>query len=561
MGLAAVDNLALIEVMRTGDPGAKPGAAAKAFYHETVDAFNANPARRSAWMNNAFSLWRPVLSVAREWEGLTDKLATRRTEFGATAIVVDAHGIPSAVQNNPNDPQNELRLNRYRTPYRQGTILLTRDEHTPVTIDSVEVGRLMAKGANSSEAATFMANQVTQMLNVDRAREFNTLWDSLERFISLPGIFYVNTPDLDPAATTEEEARRAAVTIRGAVKNLTGDFTNRFSPAKHIQSVPEEQVRLVISNRAWAAVGLGYGSSYNPQYVFALPEEQIIVIPDAYFDSRPGFAGNQVQWALVDAGNDTTDGGSFVVVDSLYEMGVDPNPLKHSQNQALHHATFLDLNPFKTLIQGGPGEGTAVTDLTLTPATITMDVYTDAGVITPTAGALLRGVEFSTNVQVLDASGARAGGYVVTITGATSPTDRTEMLRYANGKVSEDELSSTLTVTATSMIDPSITVSHTYDVGGYAAISLLSGETIVNPVTFPGVFAAGSGAGGTYTYTAATGVTYEKTLDGGTTWTALGASPVAVGTGDTITVRATAASGYTFADNTTVKVDGPYTAA
>src|SRR5690606_5824004 len=139
------------------------------------------------------------------------------------------------------------------------------------------------------------------------------------------------------------------------------------------------------------------------------------------------------------------------------------------------------------------------------------------------------------------------------------PTGSTGTLRYMNGKVGNDELSSTLTVTATSVIDPSVTVSHTYDVVG-PVIDLENGLTIVNPITFPGVFAPGTGSGGTYTYTPATGVTYEKTLDGGTTWAPLGTSPVAVATGATITVRATAASGYVFADGTTVKLDGPHTA-
>lgn len=560
MALAAVDNLALLEVMQTGDPGLKPGPAARAFYHETVAAMFKNPATRGNFLNNAWQLWAPQLSQAREWAGLTDRLATRRTQWGAMAITVDAHGIPTAVQNNPNDPQNELRLSRYRPEYRQATITLTRDEFIPITVDPVEVGRMMAEGFESDNASRFLANQLTMTLNTDRAREFNTLMDSWARFTSIPGVFYVNTPALDPTSTTEAQAREAAATIQGAVFNITNDFTNRFSTAKAPQTVPEDQMRLVISNRAWRAIKLGYGSSYNPQYVFALPEDQIIVLPDTYFDSRSDFAGNQVEWALVDAGNDTNDGGTFVVVDSLYEQGADPYNIKQSYNQALHHASFLDINPYKTLVQGGPGTGTSITDVSLVPASITLDVYTDQGVITPTTGVLPRGVQFSTNVAVLDASGSSAGGYVVTITGATSPTGGTEMLRYSTGVVSVDELSSSITVTATSLIDSTVTVSQTYVVGGYPATDAMTGNVIVNPYTFPGVFAAGSGAGGTYTYTADTGVTYEKTLDGGTTWAALGSSPVAVASGATITVRATASAGYEFPDGTTVQTDGPHTA-
>lgn len=556
--IAAVDNLTMLAVMQSGDPGTRPGPAAKAFYHETVGAAFKNPARRNAYLNNAWNLWTNLLSNPREWEGYTDRLAVRRTEFGATAIVVDAHGIPQAVQANPNDAQNELRFTKYRPEYRQLTIDLTRDEYIPITVDPINVGRMLSEGFEGSGASKFLAAQLTQVLNTDKAREFNTLWDSFARFIGTPGIFYTHTSDLNPATITQAQALAASVTIRAAVKNLN-DFTNRYSTAKQVQTVPAEQVKLIISVSAMQALGVGYGSAFNPEYVLALPASQIEEVPDQYFLNRPEFAGNQVQWAIVDKGEDQGDGGTFVVVDSLYEQAADPYNITQTYNQALHHASFLDVNPFKTLIIGGPGAGSQITTLGIVPASITMEIYTDLGLIAPN-GNIPRGVEFSTNVYPVDASGAPAGGFVVTITGATSPTDSTGMLRYMNGKIGNDELSSTVTVTATSTIDSTISVSHTYTLTG-TVIDLLTGQTIVDPITFPGVFAVGTGTGGTYTYTPATGVTYEKSLDNRVTWAPLGTSPVAVATGNTITVRATAASGYVFADGTRVILDGPHTAA
>lgn len=559
MPLAARDNLALLEVMQTGDPGTKPGPAARAFYHETIGAAFRNPAKRNAYLNNAWNLWRNVLTNAREWDSYTDRLAVRRTEFGATTIVVDAHGLPGSVQANPNDAQNELRFRKYRPEYRQLAIDLTRDEYIPITVDPVNVGRLMAEGYESDGASRFLANQLTQALNTDRAREFNTLFDSWARFVGIPDIFYTHTADLNPATITGDEAIAAAVTIRAAVRNLA-DFTNRYSTAKQPQTVPADQVRLVISVSAMQALGVGYGTAFNTEYVLALPESQVVEVPDRYFLERPEFAGNQVQWALVDAGTDQGDGGTFVVIDSLYEQAADPFNITQTYNQAIHHASFLDVNPFKTLILGGPGTGSSSTEVQPVPATITLSIYTDLGTIDPDTGKLPRGVEFSTAVAVTDASGNPAGGWKVEITGATSPTDSTGMLRYSNGKIGNDELSSTITVVATSLIDPDVTVSHSYTLSG-PAIDLLTGALIVNPFTWPGVFDAGTGTGGTYTYTAATGVVYEKTLDDGETWTALGASPVAVTSGDTITVRATAAEGYVFSDGTNIKLDGPHTAA
>lgn len=557
--IAAVDNLTLFEVMQTGDPGTKPGPAARAFYHETVAAAFRNPALRNAYLNNAWNLWKPFLSNPREWESYTDRLAARRTEFGATSIVVDAHGIPTAVQANPNDAQNDLRFKKYRPDYRQAAILLTRDEYIPLTADAIQVGRMLAQGSEGSAAANFLAGQLTQALNTDRSREWNTLMDSWARYVIIPGIFYTHVADLDPATISGDDARAAAVTIRAAVKNLA-DFTNRFSLAKNPQTVPASQVRLIIGVSAMEALGLGYSGAFNSEWVLALPADQVVEVPDRYFAERPEFAGMDVQWALVDAGEDQGDGGTFIVVDSLYEQGVDPFNITGTSNQAIHHASFLDLNLFKTMILGGPGEGSQIIGVQPVPATIEFDIYTDQGIIEPTTGPLPLGVEFSTQVRVLDTLGAPAGGYTVELIGATSPTDGTTMLRYSNGKISADELSSTIQVKVTSLIDPAVTVTQTYDLVGQP-IDLLSGLSIVNPITFPGVFDAGVGAGGTYTYTAATGVTYEQSEDGETGWTALGTSPVAVGTGDTIYVRATAASGYVFADGSTVKIDGPHTAA
>ena len=483
MPLAALNNLGLLDVMQSGDPATKPGPAARAFYYETVGAAFRNPAKRNAYLNNAWNLWRNVLSNAREWDSYTDRLAVRRTEFGATTIMVDAHGLPGAVQSNPNDSMNELRFQKYRPQYRQLAIDLTRDEYIPITVDPVSVGRMMAESFESEGASKFLANQLTQALNTDRAREFNTLFDSWGRFVSTPGIFYINTASLLPASITSAQAIGAAVTIRAAVKNLA-DFTNRFSPAKQPQTVPANQVRLVISVSAMQAIGVGYGTSYDAQYVFALPSEQVVEVPDRYFAERPEFAGNQVQWALIDAGDDQADGGTFVVIDSLYEQAADPFNITQTYNQAIHHASFLDVNPFKTLIIGGPGVGTAIASLSIVPTVITLAINTDQGNIDPATGLLPRGVEFSTLVTTADASGSPAGGYRVTITNATSPTGSTAMLRYTNGKVGEDELSTTLTVTATSLIDPTITISRTYTLSGTPR-DLLTGLAIVNPLTFP----------------------------------------------------------------------------
>lgn len=557
--LAAVDNLTLLEVMRTGDPGTKPGPAARAFYHETIGAAFKNPALRNSYLNNAWNLWRNVLSNPREWSGYTDKLAVRRTEYGATSVVVDAHGIPTAVQANPNDAQNELRFKKYRPEYRQAAILLNRDEYIPITVDPVNVGRMLAESFESNGASRFLAAQLTQVLNTDKAREFNTLMDSWARYVPTPGVYYVHTDELNPQTITQAEAISSAVTIRAAVRNLA-DFTNRYSLAKNPQTVPAEQVRLVISISAMQALGVGYSGAFNTEYALALPADQIVEVPDRYFAERPEFAGMQVSWALIDAGQDLGDGGTFVVVDSLYEQGADPFNITQTYNQALHHASFLDLNPFKTMVLGGPGVGSSIVEVQPVPVTISLDVYTDLGVIAPTTGELPRGVEFSTAVRVLDAAGSPAGGYEVTIGGTTSPTGATTMLRYMDGKIGNDELSAEITVTATSLIDPAVTVTQTYNLVG-PAIDLLSGNEIVNPFTFPGVFAAGTGSGGTYTYTAATGVVYEQSTTETGARTPLGASPVAVATGTTIYVHATAASGYVFPDGTTTKLDGPHTAA
>ena len=121
-----------------------------------------------------------------------------------------------------------------------------------------------------------------------------------------------------------------------------------------------------------------------------------------------------------------------------------------------------------------------------------------------------------------------------------------------------DETATTINVTWTSVINPAITVTNAYTVTGVAANYDGSGLIIMGQ-TF--AFNAGTGTGGTLTYTAGNGAVLTGSLDNGVTYTPLGASPLTVAHLATLLVRSTAASGYVNSDGTTVKQYGPYTGA
>jgi hypothetical protein len=554
MPLTALDNVALLETMISGKLVTEPSPAARSYFAEKRAALFGNPTANSAFFENAWLPWREAFSQPREWDSYTDKVAVRRSEYGATTVMVDAHDVPGSVQNNPNDSQNELRLRRYREDYRQATLWQNRDEFTPITVDSLEIARLLQNAGPDSDSVSSHVNaQLTQALNRDRAAEFHTLMAAVGRTAERAGIYHLQLPDLEPSANPDaDDAREFAAVIRTAVLALA-DFVPFYTPAKNTMTVPAAQVRLIIRQSTMQRLGtLAYATSFNPEFVFALPQDQIVELPDHYFDRQAGLADQQA--IIVDAGTDNAY-GSLVVVDTFYGWGVDPYPIKSSENRALHHASILDVNPFKTFITAGTGAGTSIVLTTIVPDSITGSVYGPHGDIAP-SGDLVRGQEYSTTAEVLDAAGFPAGGWSVAITGGAS--SHTKAGLYGTILIGLDETADSVTVTWTSLIDPTKTVSHSYNVTGIAAAYDGSGILVLGESV---VFAPGTGAGGTITYTLGTGETGEITADGGTTWTPLGTSPIAVPAGETRSVRTTAASGYVFPDGETIHHFGPYTAA
>jgi hypothetical protein len=553
--VTALDNVALIETMTSGQLVTEPSPAARSYFAAKRDALFANPTQNAPFFENAWLPWREAFSATRKWEGYSDRLAVRHRDLYANSLLLDAHGVPGTIQNNPNDPQNELRLRRFRPLYSQATVYQNRDEFTPITVDTNQIARLLQSGSPDSTAAfDFIANQVTQAENRDMAGEFQTLMQAIGEKAAQLGIFHVQLPDLGPGATTDD-ARDWASTVRTIVRELA-DFVPWFSPAKAIQTVPIEQVRLVIRLSTMQRVGaLGYGTSFNPEFVFALPADQIVELPDHYFDRNPGLADKQM--FLVDAGNDQVY-GSIILDDTFFDWGVDPYVIKSSENRAIHHSSILDVNPFKTFITGGVGAGTEIVTLQIVPDTITASLYGPDGVIAD-AGDVVRGQRYSTTAAVLDADGFPAGGWTVAVTGSDSATGRTVADQYGNVQIAMDDVATTITVTWTSILDDSVTEVQTFDLTGPAANYDGSGIIVVGSTTL--VFAAGSGSGGTLTYsTIPTGVVLTQSADG-ITYTAITPSPIAVGTGDDLYIKETASAGYVFSDGEAARIHGPYTAA
>jgi hypothetical protein len=559
--ITAQDNLsnaALLETMTSGVLVTEPSAAARSYFAAKRDALFANPAQNAPFFENAWLPWQEEFGATRKWSGYADLIAVRRRKLYANSILVDAHGVPGSVQNLPNDPQNELRFARYRPLYFQATLYQNRDEFTPITVDMNQIARLLQSGSpDGTEASTFVSNQVTQAENRDLAAEFHTLMTAISEKAGEAGIYNLNLPNLLAEGATENDALGWAAKVRTAVRELQ-DFVPWFSPAKAIQTVPLDQVRMVVRLSVMQALGtLAYGTSFNPEFVFALPKEQIIELPDHYFDRNPGLADQDM--FLSDRGSDSLT-GTIELTDTYFDWGVDVYNQKSSENRSIHHSSILDVNPFRSFITGGQGVGTEVISLQITPATIVGTVYGDIteGIVAD-EGNLLRGQRYSTKAVVLDESGFAAGGWSVEVTGSDSPTGRTLVDQYGAVQVANDDLASSIDVTFTALLDASVTVTQTFDLTGPIVNYDGSGTVITSVGTF--TFAPGTGAGGELTYSGIpAGVVLTGSPDG-TTYTPLGASPVAVAHDATLYVNETAATGFVFEDGSTVKANGPYTAA
>jgi hypothetical protein len=558
MTITAKDNVSLLETITRGGPLAvEPSPAARAYFAEKLKAIRQNPTAHSAFFLNAWIPWRTAFENPREWESYADKLAVRHVELGAQSIMLDAHDVPGSVTNNPNDPQNQLRFERYRPNYRQDVLWENRDEFTPITIDTREIMRLFAEGGpDSTNVSDFASSQITMAVNADRAREFHTLMLAIGTTAAQPNLFHVQIPDIMSPTATEAQARLFASLIRTQVLALA-DFTNYFSPAQNTQTVPKSQVRLVIRQSVMQRLGsLAYATAFNPEYVFALPEDQIVELPDHYFDRQPALSDKAA--FIVDHGTDSKY-GSLVLVDTYHDWGVDRFDIKDSENRALHHASILGTNPYKTFVTVGTGKGTQVINPAIVPATITGGLYGPDGDI-PAGGDLVRGKSYSTTATVVDSSGYPAGGWVVDITSpVSSPSGSTTVGLYNAVTVGLDEPATSITVTFKSLLDSSKTVTRTYNVVG--TVAAIDGTGILVTNSAAPVFAPGTGAGGTITYTLATGEVAEISSDGGATWTTAGTSPIAVPTKAVRSFRKRTAQGYVYPEGVGTRVYGPYTAA
>lgn len=554
--IAALDNVSLFEVIANGGASTDVSPAARSYYAANAGKAFKNPTFLNSFFENAWMPFREGFDTPRDFAGYQDKMTVRRNELGATVLMLDAHDVPGAVQNNPNDPQNELRLRRYRPNYRQGSLRQNRDENIPITVDMRQVARILQNGSpDSNDAAQFVASQMTMAGNKDVVDEFHILMASISDAALDPGVWHLQLPDLSDPGATADEARRFAAIIRAQVKSFA-DFTNKYSSAKNNQTVPEDQIRLVIRVSTMEFLGtLAYGTSFNPEFVFALPADRIVELPDDYFDRNPGLA-DQVAF-LHDAGTDRKY-GTLILADTYYGLGVDVFQAKQSENRVLSHSSIIGVNPFRTFVTAGVGQGSQSIQLSIIPDTVTGYVYGPDGVIAD-AGDLVRGQLYSTSATVLDDNGYPAGGWTVAVTGNNS--DGTYIGEYNTLKVATNETATSLTVTFTSILDPTKTDVQTFDVTGTAFEPDGSGNIILTTPTL--TFAAGSGAGGSLTYS---GVPTGVSLYGSTTgiagaYTPLGASPVAVAHGTTLYVQERASSGYVFPDGTQIRQHGPYTPA
>jgi hypothetical protein len=552
--ITALDNVSVFEVIASGGASTTPTPAARSYFGAKVGKAFSNPTFRSSFLENAWIPFRQGFDTPREFDGYQDKMAVRHTDWAATTLVLDAHDVPGAEQNNPNDPQNNLRLSRFRPNYRQSVLYQNRDEFIPITVDTLQILRIMQTASpDGTEASDFVASQMTMAGNKDIVDELHILMAAIAQTAAQPNVWHLQLPDLSDPGATADEARRFAAILRAQVKQFA-NFTNNYTPAKNNTNLPADQVRLTIRISTMEFLGtLAYGTSFNPEFVFALPADQIVELPDEYFDRNPGLQ-DKVAY-LSDAGTDKK-WGSIILDDTFYGTAVDVYQAKTSENRVLHHSSILGVNPFKNFVTAGIGVGNSIINVSIAPVSVTGTLYGPEGVIAD-AGDLVRGQQYSTSAITADSNGFPAGGWLVTTTGLDS--ENSGVQEYGNVLISGDELSDTVTVTWTSIIDPTISDSQTFTITG-TAFELDGAGTIIQ--TTPTLtFAAGSGSGGTLTWSAVpAGESLYGSTDGGVTYAPLSASPVTVAHGTPLHVQERASTGFVFPDGTITR-NHLYTAA
>ena len=429
----------------SSDYQARVPAATKGKIQKTVDAMMDSPTTRNEFIEQFINKIGLTIHKNRMW---TNPLAMFKIGMlaygdtieeyhtGLTKAYVYDHDRDSLEKTIWGKEPNEAQVSYHR---------INRENFYKLTINEMQLRRAFQSPTGLYQLINELMAVPIKSDNLDEFLLMASLFAEAER---MGGIYKIHVDDVGAAGSDSVQAKFAIRRVRELVATLP--FISRDYNAAHMPSHAEEDdLILVMTPEAAAAMDVeALAAAFNVDKL-SLPDRRVI-LPAKYI----GIEGFQMAITTKDF---------FVVADTFLETRSIQNPADVHTNFFLHHHQIISFSRYVPFIMFWTGEGTEVNEIE-TPVVDVEDLT-----IVDRNGDTVTDVERG-GLYYVDGAGVTspAGGWndavKVSLSGNTSVFTRITQTKMLH--VGENEEADTLTITAVSTDDNSLSETLTVSVTG-----------------------------------------------------------------------------------------------
>lgn len=403
-----------------------------------------------------------VIATGKNWTNPLSKFKRGKLEDGDTIEEIYT-GLIQAKEYDPSREYLEKEVFGTHKPDVQTSFhRLNRQNYYPITINETVLRRAFL----SSQYG--LSNFITQVMqaptNSDQWDEFTLTARLFREFYDAGGFFKVRVPDINAVTSDEADAKAVLRTIRAYSETIKFPST-AYNPAHMPSWADPDELEVFVTPEGLAALDVeALAVVFNIDR--ARIQQRITVIPEQAI----GIPGAQ---AII------TTRDFFVIADTFYDTRSMQNPVGLTQNYWLHHHQIISASRFVPAILLTSTDEPSV--ITINDGTVTgvtdIEVFDRTGTKVTTE---LERNEFYNVKSVAETTNPTDGAndaVAFTLGATTSPltsiqNNGTLVVGYdelgAGGVVTDGEVTTpgTLTITSTSIADPSKSKSVTFDLTG-----------------------------------------------------------------------------------------------
>lgn len=417
-------------------------AATQASIEQTTRALNNYPGGMNEFVAAIVNKVGLTIAQNRNWTNRLAKFKRGMLEDGAYIEEIHTGLVQAYVYDHDQDYGEQALFARERPEVQADYHAINRENFYKITVDTVALKRAFT---SPTGLATFVNNLMDAPTTSDNWDEYLAMRQLFAHYEENGGFFKVHIPAIPNDAAAEIPARQALRTIRAYIGKLGFPSFNYSVSGMPVWADPTD-LELFVTPEFQAAMDVeALAGLFNVSY--GEISSRITVI-----DKFPASMGD-IQAVL-------TTPDFFVVADTLYTTTNQPNPVGLHENFFLHHHQIVSYSRFVPAIAFTTGAGTIVEEIEPDFTGITFDVVdVDGDPIT----TVERGMSYEFHGVTTNATDGDVDGAIrITVEGNNYRTYATQTVLH----VSSFEPASTITVTATSVDDPTLTKEITLTVVG-----------------------------------------------------------------------------------------------